>query len=91
MFTNIINGKAKHWFKNEWTFAYENGEYNMNLTVYDRSCNNGSKVKLIDRESKEEKIFNSINKLSEYLGYSKRMNLNIIKKDFLDQYIIEKI
>ena len=66
------DNKAKYLWRKEWTFAYENNDFNYNLIKeYDRSCNKGTKVKLIDLKNNSEKIFNSLNKLNEYLGLRK--------------------
>ena len=71
-FTSICNGKSKYLWKGKWTFAYENDEFNTNLlSFHDRSLNHGTKVKLIDLDSNEEKIFNSLNKFNEYLSIRK--------------------
>lgn len=63
-------------WKEKWTFAYENDNFITNLPrKYNRSLNNGTKIKLIDLDTNEEKIFYSITKLCEYLNISH----NIIK------------
>lgn len=64
--------KAKYLWRKEWTFAYEDKEFNTNLEKeYDNSLRNGTKAKLIDLNTNEEKIFNSLNKLNNYLGVKK--------------------
>lgn len=69
-FTTHCNHKAKNLWRNEWTFAYENDDfYYKHLNVsYDKSCNKGTVVKLINLDDQSELIFNSLNKLNKYLG-----------------------
>ena len=63
---------AKYRWRKEWTFAYEENNFNTNLEIeYDKSCHKGTKVKLIDLDTNEEKIFNSLNKLNAFLGIKK--------------------
>lgn len=71
-FIKYCDNKAICLWKGAWTFAYEENNFNTDLPEkYDRSLNKGTKVKLIDLETNDEKIFNSLNKLNEYLGISK--------------------
>lgn len=72
-FINHCEHKAKYLWKEEWTFAYENDNfYYDHLKVkHDRSCNKGTKVKLINLIDNSEIIFNSLNKLNTFLGVSK--------------------
>jgi group I intron endonuclease len=65
--------KAKNLWRKEWTFAYESDEfYYEHLNIeYDKSCNKGTLVKLLNLETNEEIIFNSLNKLNSYLGLPK--------------------
>ena len=71
-FTKYCNHKAICLWKNEWTFAYEGDEFFYDLPIkYDKSCNKGTKVKLINLNDNSEIIFNSLNKLNKYLGISK--------------------
>lgn len=60
-------------WRDEWTFAYEDEDFMPldSLYVFDKSCRNGTKVKLIDLISNEEQTFNSLNKLNSYLGKRK--------------------
>ena len=59
-------------WKGEWVFAYENDNFYYDLPyIYDRSCNKGTKVKLINLNDNSEIIFNSLNKLNKYLGVNK--------------------
>ena len=63
-------------WKGCWTFAYEKDDFIVDLPkFYNKSLNNGKKVKLIDLETNDEKIFYSIQKLREYLN----INRNEIK------------
>lgn len=93
IFVNHCENKAKRFWRKEWTFAYEGNEFNMNLSTeeYDRSCNNGTKVKLIDLETNSEIIFNSINKLNSYLGLNKGYLKFENGISFYDEYKIIKI
>ena len=72
-FTYHCMHKAKFLWKEEWTFAYEDDEFKYdNLQIkYDKSCNKGTKVKLINLDDNSENIFNSLNKLNSYLGTKK--------------------
>ena len=72
-FLRHCNHEAKYFWRKEWTFAYENDNfYYDNLIVeYDKSCNKGTKVKLINLDDNIEIIFNSLNKLNSYLGIKK--------------------
>ena len=71
-FINHCENKAKYLWRKEWTFAYEENEFNTNLEKeYDNSLRKGSKAKLIDLNTNEEQIFNSLNKLNNYLGIKK--------------------
>ena len=65
--------KAKNLWRKEWTFAYENDDfYYKHLNVeYDKSCNKGTTVKLINLDDNSEQIFNSLNKLNKYLNIRK--------------------
>lgn len=65
---------AKYLWRNEWTFAYENNDFNLNLGIYDPSCNKGIKYELLNTINNEKLIFNSRNKLMEYLNYPKGIN-----------------
>ena len=71
-FIKYCNHKAVCLWKNEWTFAYEDDEFFYDLPIkYDKSCNKGTKVKLINLNDNSEIIFNSLNKLNKHLGISK--------------------
>lgn len=71
-FVNHCENKAKYLWRKEWTFAYEENEFNTNLgKEHDRSLNKGTKVKLIDLNTNEEQTFNSLNRLNSYLGKRK--------------------
>ena len=74
IFVSHCEGLAKRFWRQEWTFAYTENEYDLTLNKnkYDRSCNKGNKVKLKNNETGEEIIFNSQNKCLEYLGLTKR-------------------
>ena len=65
--------KAKNLWRKEWRFAYENDDfYYKHLNVeYDKSCNKGTTVKLINLDDNSEQIFNSLNKLNKYLNIRK--------------------
>ena len=67
------NHEAKYFWRKEWTFAYENDDfyYDNLLVEYDKSCNKGTTVKLINLDDNTEIIFNSLNKLNSYLGVKK--------------------
>ena len=67
------NHNAKTLWRKEWTFAYENDEFEYkNLGIeYDKSCRKGIKVKLINLDNNDIMIFNSINKLNLYLNVHK--------------------
>lgn len=59
-------------WKGEWVFAYENDNFYYDLpNTYDRSCNKGIKVKLINLNNNSEIVFNSLNKLNLYLNVKK--------------------
>ena len=45
---------------------------NLDICVYDRSCNKGIKVKLVNTINNKEILFNSINKCLEYLSLNKK-------------------
>ena len=79
-------------WRNEWTFAYEDEDFMSldSLYVYDKSCHKGIKVKLVDLNSNEEKIFNSLNKLNNYLGITKNTIKYINNKGFYKNYKIIK-
>lgn len=79
-------------WRNEWTFAYENEDFMPldSLYVYDKSCHNGTKVKLVDLISNEEKIFNSLNKLNNYLGITKNAVKYTNNEGFYKNYKIIK-
>ena len=65
--------KAKNLWRKEWTFAYENDDFcykHLNVE-YDKSCNKGTTVKLINLDDNSEQIFNSLNKLNKYLNIRK--------------------
>lgn len=66
--------KAKNLWRKEWTFAFENDDfcYECLNTEYDKSCNKGTTVKLINLYNNLEITFNSLNKLNSYLGLKKR-------------------
>jgi group I intron endonuclease len=65
-FVNRANGLVKYLWRNEWLFAFEHNDFDMNyIERYDSSLRNGKQVKLIDIETKEERVFNSISKLIE--------------------------
>lgn len=72
-FISFCNHKAKYLWRKEWVFAYENDDfyYENLIEKYDDSCRKGSKVKLINLVTNEEIIFNSLNKLNEYLNVRK--------------------
>lgn len=71
-FITYCNHKAICLWRNEWTFAYENDNFFYDLPIkYDKSCNKGTKVKLINLNDNSEIIFNSLNKLNSYLGIKK--------------------
>ena len=65
--------KAKNLWRKEWTFAFENDDfyYEYLNTEYDKSCNKGTTVKLINLNNNLEITFNSLNKLNSYLGLKK--------------------
>lgn len=94
IFINHCDGNAKRFWRQTWTFAYENNDFNFNLdkNEHDRSCNKGTKVKCINLITNEEIIFNSINKCLDFLNKRKgtisfkNSNINII-----DNYKIIKL
>ena len=64
--------RAKNLWRSQWTFAYKDDKFMTNLnTSHDRSTNRGTIVKLVNLTTKEEIIFNSLNKLNSYLGVPK--------------------
>ena len=68
-FINHCEHKAICLWRKEWTFAYENEEFKYDLPIeYDKSCNNGKKIKLIDIKTNDELIFNSLSKLRVYMN-----------------------
>lgn len=72
-FVKHCENKAVCLWRNEWTFAYEENDFNTNLpSEYDRSLNNGTKVKLIDLRTNEEQTFNSLNRLNSIPWQNKR-------------------
>ena len=71
-FVKHCENKAVCLWRNEWTFAYEENDFNKDLpSEYDSSLRKGTNVKLIDLQTNEEKTFNSLNKLNSYLGKRK--------------------
>lgn len=71
VFVSRCEHKNNYLWRNKWDFAYENNEFNLFSTCFNRSTLHGQKVKLIDLETNDEKIFDSINKLNAYLGIRK--------------------
>lgn len=72
-FLNYCNHLAKYLWRKEWVFSYENDDFyydNLNIE-YDKSLRKGIKVKLINLDNNEELIFNSLNKLNQYLNLRK--------------------
>lgn len=71
-FVKHCENKAVCLWRNEWTFSYEENDFNKDLpSEYDSSLRKGIIVKLIDLRTNEEKTFNSLNKLNSYLGKRK--------------------
>lgn len=93
IFMNHCNGKAKRFWRKEWTFAYEDKDFNLDLdkNEYDKSCNRGTKIKLIDLTNNSEQIFNSLNKLNSYLEIHKGFLKFENNVAFYDEYKIVKI
>lgn len=94
IFIEHCNNKAKRFWRKEWTFAYENNEFNLNLdkNEYDRSCNKGTKVKCINLITNEEINFNSINKCLIFLGKVKGdISFKTSNVCLIDNYKIEKL
>ena len=89
--------KAKYLWRKEWTFAYENNDFDYkNLMIeYDKSCRNGQKLKIINLLTNEEIIFNSFSKLNTLLNLSgnKLYNLKFDSNNICqyNQYIIIKL
>ena len=80
-FVKYCKHRAICLWRKEWTFAYENDNFNINLpTEYDKSLNHGTKVKLIDLKTKEEKMFNSMQKLCGHLNISYK-DLNFVDNE----------
>ena len=94
IFIKYCNGNAKRFWRKEWTFAYENDNFNISLdkNEYDRSCNAGTKVKCINLITNEVKKFNSINKCLEFLNKHKG-EISFKKSNIclIDNFRIEKI
>ena len=91
-FTCFCNHKAKYLWRNEWTFTYEEDEFVVNLIKeYDRSCNKGTKVKLIDLKDNSEQIFNSLNKLNKFLNVKKGQLKYINNECIYQNYRIIKL
>lgn len=90
-FVNHAEKKAKYWWRNEWTFAYEGDEYNFDLTTYDSSCRCGIKIKATNTLTNEEIIFNSINKCNSFFnvpkGYIQYSNNGVMYESYLLQMI----
>jgi len=87
-FLNYCNHLAKYLWRKEWVFAYENDDFDYkNLkNEYDKSLRKGTQVKLINLLDNTEIIFNSLNKLNQYLnlrnGELKYTNNECIYKNY---------
>ena len=87
VFVAGCENKMQFLFKKEWTFAYEENEFNVSLPkAYDASLRKGIKHSLTNLETGEEMIFNSASKLNQFLnvpkGYLKFENNECIYKNF---------
>lgn len=80
--------KSKYLWRNEWEFAKEEKDFVYNLKSYDPSLRKGQKVKIVNKETGEEILFNSIAKTYEYLTGTTGKNLNVLKKLYSDKYDI---
>lgn len=84
---------AKNLWRKEWTFAYENDDFcyeHLNVE-YDKSCHKGTLVKLLNLETNEEIMFNSLTKLYKYLELSNVVLNYDNGVCFYKNYKIEKI
>lgn len=59
-----VRGECNLLWHDEWLFAWEDSDY-ISCTVYDKSCNHGTKVKLVKDNS--DIVFNSITKAAQFL------------------------
>lgn len=68
------NEKGKYLWRKEWVFAYEENDFKYDHLIkeYDSSCRRGTKIALINLDTKEEIIFNSLNKLYLHLNIQRK-------------------
>ena len=93
-FVERAKGLSKLLWRGEWTFAYEDNEFFTDLKErHDRSLNNGKKVKIIDIDTGDEEIFNSISKLIESYPEIKRSDLKFVDNEciYYESYKIVKL
>ena len=86
----VFNCNAKTLYRGEWEFANIKDEFKLNLQKHDPSTKRGVKVKLLNLETKEEQIFNSISKLYEYLNV-KKLSIIQLNQMFHNTYKIVKV
>lgn len=81
-FAERAKGLSKYLWRGEWTFAYEDNEFFTDLKKeYDSSLRNGKKIKLVDIETGNAEIFNSISKLIEAYPEIKRSDLKFMDNE----------
>lgn len=86
----MFNCNAKTLYRGEWEFANIEDKFKLNLQKHDPSTKRGVKVKLLNIETKEEQIFNSISKLCKYLNI-KKLSIIQLNQMFHNTYKIVKI
>lgn len=81
-FAERAKGLSKYLWRGEWTFAYEDNEFFTDLKKeYDSSLRNGKKIKLVDIETGNAEIFNSISKLIEAYPEITRSDLKFVDNE----------
>lgn len=89
-FTYHANGHATCWWRGEWTFAYEENEFNQNLEVFDDSCRKGQKIKVVNKDTNEILFFNSKNKCNSFFSQNLKYNTDGSPIE-VGNYIVSKI
>lgn len=84
--------ETKGLYKDVWAFAYEDEEYLIPNKETKKITNKGVTVKLINNDTKEERIFNSYTELGNFFNVDRRRISNYVKtgKNF-NQYSFQII
>lgn len=89
VFRAHYSGKAKSYWRNEWTFANLNDEFSK-LRVFNASQRTGQKIKITNIDTNNVIYFDSQNKCNEFFNCKSRINYKRCPFVY-NNYLIEKI